>query len=66
MRKLTNNELKEVYNDEDMLKGCINRMCVTNNSLEFNAMYESAQRRLLNICETNLKRFIGSEECDGE
>lgn len=61
MRTLTKEELQNIDHDEDMLKGCINRMCVTNDSLEFNAMYESAQRRLLNICEANLKRFIERE-----
>lgn len=61
MRNLTNEELQKIYNEEDMLKGCINRMCVTKDMMEFNAMYKSAIdriNRLTNIC---VKRFLESE-----
>lgn len=58
MRKLTNNELQKVDNEMNMLKGCINRMCVTKDTLECKVMYESALNRLLNIYEICDKRFI--------
>ena len=61
MRSLTTNELQQIYNEEEMLKGCINRMCVTKDAIEFNAMYESAMLRLISIFEINLERFKESE-----
>lgn len=61
MRVLTDNELKKVYNEEDMLKGCINRMCVTDDVIECRVMYESALNRLLNIYELCDRRIIESE-----
>jgi len=61
MRLLTNNELQKVDNEMNMLKGCINRMCVTDDKIEFDAMYESALRRIRNITEICDKRFIESE-----
>ena len=67
MRKLTNGELQKIYNEEDMLKGCINRMCVTKDMMEFNAMYKSAIdriNRLTNICVKRFLETVEDKECD--
>lgn len=42
-------ELQNIYNIQDLLKGCICRMCVTDNKKEFDKLYENAKGYLQTI-----------------
>lgn len=57
MRSLTKDELQKIWNEEDMLKGNINRMCVTDDMEEFERMFEFAKKRILTIYTINLFRL---------
>lgn len=48
---------KEMINEADMLKGNINRMCVTTDDEELDVMYTFAKLRLEEIYEYNKNRF---------
>lgn len=64
MRSLTRDELQKIWNEEDMLKGNINRMCVTDDLEEFERMFEFAKKRILTIYTINLFRLRGEkDEC---
>ena len=62
MRSLTRDELQKIWNEEDMLKGNINRMCVTDDMEEFERMFEFAQKRILTIYTINLFRLRGEKD----
>lgn len=50
--------LINIRHEEDMLKGNINRMCVTDDVKELNDMYKSALNRIMNIyadCDIRLR-----------
>jgi hypothetical protein len=57
MRKQTQQDLNNIYNCEDMLKGCICRMCVTDDMAELNEMTLSAIRWIEKIREINYDRL---------
>lgn len=61
MRSLTRDELQKIWNEEDMLKGNINRMCVTDDMEEFERMFEFAKKRILTIYTINLFRLRGEK-----
>ena len=65
-RYLTNDELNRIRNEEDMLKGNINRMCVTDSLKELFSMYDFALKRISNIYNINLEKFISNSEDDKE
>ena len=58
---MTEQERKELNNEIDMLKGNINRMCVTDDISELSKMYQVAQKRIDKIHSMNLDRFIKEE-----
>ena len=58
---MTEQERKELNNEIDMLKGNINRMCVTDDISELSKMYQIAQKRIDKIHSMNLDRFIKGE-----
>ena len=57
MSSLTQQELKSIYTEEDMLKGNINRMCVTHDRKELEDMHEYAIKRIDRIYAINARRF---------
>lgn len=57
IKSLTKEELNKIHEAEDMLKGNINRMCVTDNLIEFARMYYFAKKRIDTIFEINLERI---------
>jgi len=61
-RYLTKDELNRIRNEEDMLKGNINRMCVTDSLKELFSMYDFALKRISNIYNINLEKFISNSE----
>ncbi len=65
IRSLTNDELNRIRNEEDMLKGNINRMCVTDSLKELFSMYDFALKRISKIYNINLEKFISISE-DGD
>ena len=60
MRHLTSDELWKIRTEEDLLKGNINRMCVTEDLSELDDMFNRAVNRLKTIYDLNYKRI--SEE----
>ena len=63
-RYLTNDELNMIQIEEDMLKGNINRMCVTDSLKELFSMYNFALKRISNIYNINLEKFLNDSEVD--
>ena len=57
MRRLTKDELQRIQIEEDMLKGNINRMCVTDDLKEMEAMRTWALSRVKRIYDINSERF---------
>lgn len=49
--------LDEIRNTEDMLKGNINRMCVTSDVEELRDMFNYAKRKILHIYDMNYDRL---------
>ena len=64
MRKQTQEDLNKIYHQEDMLKGNINRMCVTDNITELYRMAHFAYRRITAILEINEDRLTEEEDED--
>ena len=62
MRKQTQQDLKNIYDCEDMLKGCICRMCVTDSMAELNERTLSAIRWIEKIREINYDRLTEDYE----
>lgn len=54
---LSKQQKQELDVQLDMLKGNINRMCVTDDVDELNSMYGYAKKRLLIIMLTNVERI---------
>lgn len=52
-----NNFLNDIRNEEDMLKGNINRMCVCNDFKELDDMFSYAVKRLGKIFAFNYRRL---------
>lgn len=50
-------EIDNIYGEVDMLKGNINRMCVTDDVEELNRMYLIANKRLSVIYTFNYKKI---------
>ena len=63
-RYLTNDELNIIRHEEDMLKGNINRMCVSDDSDELVEMYRFARLRIQKIFDICLDKFIDDKESD--
>lgn len=65
-RILTADELNRIRDEEDMLKGNINRMCVCDDIKELEDMYSWATKRLFRIYRINLDKFIDDKESEEE
>ena len=65
-RSLTKDELQKIYIQEDLLKGNISRMCVTDEIKELWTMYKTALDRVSTIFNTNLSRFFDENEGDSQ
>ena len=61
MRKQTQDDLNKIYEQIDLLKGNINRMCVTDDMMELQRMFDLARIRLNNIHSINFKRLTEGE-----
>lgn len=61
MRAQTDNDLRIIHNEKDMLEGNINRMCVTDDCSELLAMRDFAIRRIKHIYQVNYERLTGKE-----
>ena len=48
---------EEIEIETDLIKGNINRMCVTDNMQELYIMYSFAKKRIENLFNYNLKRI---------
>lgn len=57
MRYLTEQERQRIENEFDMLKGNINRMCVTDDIKEFYRQADFAVRRIFKIENIAMSRF---------
>lgn len=57
MRKQTNDDLRIIYNEKDMLEGNINRMCVTDDMDELLSMKNFAMKRIERIFQVNYERL---------
>ena len=57
MRYLTEQERQRIENEFDMLKGNINRMCVTDDIKEFYRQADFAVRRIFKIENIAISRF---------
>ncbi len=62
MRKQTKDDLKKIQEQEDLLKGNINRMCVTDDLSELDTMANHAIKRIKIIQNINYARLIEAEE----
>lgn len=62
MRKQTAKDLAEIREQEDMLKGNINRMCVTKDMTEYIKQKNLAIYRIGVIADINYRRLTESEE----
>lgn len=62
MRKQTNNDLRTIHTEKDMLEGNINRMCVTDDMNELLSMKNFAIRRIEHIFQVNYERLTESED----
>lgn len=54
-----------MYNECDMLKGCVNRMFITDNQEELPRMRDSAKLRIDHLFELGMER-LGKEKERGE
>lgn len=61
MRKQTDEDLRIIHNEKDMLNGNINRMCVTDDWRELLEMRDFAIRRIKHIYQVNYERLTGKE-----
>ena len=59
--RLTSEQLRKIYNEEDMLKGNINRMCIIDDFVELKSMYGWAIQRLQTIMQINAERLRSEE-----
>ena len=64
MGKLTQDDLKYINREEDMLKGNINRMCTTQTLEEFYQMAYWAYKRINAIATINYARLTEQESAD--
>lgn len=55
---------RETMNSVDMLKGCINRMCVTDDFDELRRMLTSAMCSLSDLYSVNRKKLFERSELD--
>lgn len=62
MRKQTKEDLAEIREQEEMLKGNINRMCVTDSLQELVEQKNFAEFRIARILNINYNRLRESEE----
>lgn len=62
----TEQKHKENMNNVDMLKGCINRMCVTDDVEECDRMFSSAILDLAECYQTNKERILEKRYGDKE
>lgn len=63
-RCLRDDELKTIRNEEDMLKGNVNRMCTSDNSEELIDMYGHALLRLRRIYNICWDKFLSQNESE--
>lgn len=61
MRKQTSDDLKKIYNEEELLKGNISRMCTTDKLSELNTMAHHAIERIKIIQKINYARLTEDE-----
>lgn len=66
MRKQTREDLEKIYREEDALKGCISRMCVTDEPKELSEMFIHARDRITNIYNVNWHRLTDDEETEAK
>ena len=62
MRKQTREDLAEIREQEELLKGNINRMCVTDSLQELIEQKSFAEFRIARILAINLSRLTESED----
>lgn len=65
-RYLTSEELDKINIEQDMLKGNINRMCVSDDDNELRRMYFYAQLRIKNIFNICMNKYIDEERSDNK
>lgn len=65
-RYLTSEELNKINIEQDMLKGNINRMCVSDDDNELRRMYFYAQLRIKNIFNICMNKYIDEERSENE
>ena len=61
MRKQTTEDLRKIRNQEDMLRGNINRMCVTDDLAELDTMALHAIERIRLIQKINYERLTEND-----
>ena len=59
---LNNDDRRELDMQMDMIKGNLNRMCVSDTKMELDNMYNFAKKRLAYIYELNFKRLEVEDE----
>ena len=64
MRKQTKEDLQKIRVQEDLLKGNINRMCVTDDIGELDSMALHARERIKIIQQINYKRLTEVADAD--
>lgn len=63
-RYLTDEELNKIRNERDMLRGNLNRMCVSDDIDELIKMYHYAESRIQHIFDICIDRFIDDKESE--
>ena len=64
MRKQTQDDLKKIDEQRDLLRGNINRMCVTDSLEELRDMNRWAKARINQITSINYRRLTEQESAD--
>ena len=64
MRKQTQDDLKKIDEQRDLLRGNINRMCVTDSLEELRDMNRWAKARINQITSINYRRLTEQEGAD--
>lgn len=55
---------KQICNEADMLEGCKNRMCVTDDEKELSRLYVSLNLYAANLFQMNLKRIRSQDQAE--
>lgn len=54
---MDNSFIKQIHKEADMIDGCKNRMCVTDDEEELSLLYVSLNLRAANLFNMNLRRI---------